>query len=237
MYSDDRGEIKPRLCDFGIGVLADLTRLENADITRMGFTQTLLAANDSSRTGTRLYTPPETLMGLPFTKLGDVYALGVMLYQLLVGKFEQPIAYGWERDIAEGDLTGTPNEAGKIEQPSSIARAVYKETIGLAVEGNPTRRVPSAAELARLIRALPTTIATREAEETARVKELAKAETARKTRVLKWGLGIAASILAVAFSPDGTRMSSCRRIRKSSSPARAKARCSTSRPRRARSPR
>ncbi|MGC4003527.1 MAG: protein kinase family protein [Pirellulales bacterium] len=219
MY-DDRGAIKPRLCDFGIGVLADLTRLENADITRMGFTQTLLAANESSRTGTRLYTPPECLMGLPFTKQGDVYALGVMFYQLLIGHFDKPIAYGWERDVSEGEFDAAHDHATPaLEQstlgpssspsktqgkrPTPIARAVYKETIGLAIEGDPSRRVPSAAELARLIRELPTTIETREREETSRVTELAKQETARKTRVLKWIIAIAACVLAVVGTLGG----------------------------------
>ena len=46
----------------------------------------MMAADESSRTGTRMYAPPESLAGRPFTTQGDVYALGVLLYQMAVAR-------------------------------------------------------------------------------------------------------------------------------------------------------
>ena len=60
-------------------------------ITEAGFTQ-ITEANDSSRTGTRMYSPPESLKNKPFTTQGDVYALGVLLYQMVIGDLAHPLA-------------------------------------------------------------------------------------------------------------------------------------------------
>ena len=48
-----------------------------------------------------VHTPPETLAGKPFTMQGDVYALGVVLYQMVVGDLDRPLAQGWERDVTD----------------------------------------------------------------------------------------------------------------------------------------
>ena len=45
-----------------------------------------------------MYAPPESLAGRPHTVQGDIYALGVLLYQLAVGS-SRPMASGWERDV------------------------------------------------------------------------------------------------------------------------------------------
>ncbi|MGH7179084.1 MAG: protein kinase domain-containing protein, partial [Tepidisphaeraceae bacterium] len=67
------------LTDFGIGILTDPSQLRKRDITLADLTNTLLSGNESSRTGTRMYAPPESLTNRPFTVQGDVYALGVLL--------------------------------------------------------------------------------------------------------------------------------------------------------------
>ncbi|MGC4005969.1 MAG: hypothetical protein QM811_23755 [Pirellulales bacterium] len=127
---------------------------------------------------------PECLMGKAFTKAGDLYALGVMAYQLLIGDFAKPIAYGWERDVLEGELSRFAIE-GDIETPTSTARHVYRETIGAAIEGNPISRIPSAGEFARVIRAIPAIIAEREAANRPRITELARTETDRRMRSMR----------------------------------------------------
>lgn len=136
-YAADAAEAtgpRPRLADFGIGILTDRSVLEGRDITASGFTLSQLGEGESSRTGTRLYAPPESDLGLPFTTRGDVYALGVLLYQMVVGDFGCPLAQGWERDVAD---------------------PLLREDVAACVEGDPERRLANAADLAARLRALP----------------------------------------------------------------------------------
>ncbi len=133
VYTAD-GEPRPRLADFGIGILTDRRRLAEHDITASGFTLSRLTAGESSGSGTRLYSPPESALGVPFTTQGDVYALGVMLYQLVIGDLRRPLGVGWERDVAD---------------------PILREDVAACVEGDPARRLASAKELAERLRALP----------------------------------------------------------------------------------
>ncbi len=128
------GTPRPCLADFGIGVLTDPTHLERADITVTGFTETLVQGNEYSRTGTRLYAPPEILAGEPFTIQGDVYALGVLLYQVVIGDLRRPLAQGWEADIDDPTL---------------------REDIARCVAGRREERLGTANELALRLRKLP----------------------------------------------------------------------------------
>ncbi len=126
------GHPRPRLADFGSGNLLQYDSLLQLGITRLGFTQTQNASNDSSG-GTPLYLAPEVISGSSSTALSDVYALGVMLYQLVVGDLRKPCAPGWEREVPDEVLRGD---------------------IAAAVDGNPDRRLASARELAQRIRTL-----------------------------------------------------------------------------------
>ncbi len=173
LIHDEDGRPHPRLADFGIGVLADHDQLQKRAITETGFT--LITNNDSSRTGTRMYAPPESLSGKPFTVQGDVYALGVLLYQMVVGDLERPLAAGWERDIDD---------------------ELLREDIAICVDGDPARRLPSAAELATRLRALETRRETRQqaaavARSAARRKRWLRAvEVAAATLIVLTGLSI-----------------------------------------------
>ncbi len=99
IHSKPDGRLQPRLGDFGIGILTDVTQLAAHHITDAGFS--LLEGNESSRTGTRMYAPPESLTGKPFTTQGDIYALGVLLYQMTIADLNKPVALGWERDVSD----------------------------------------------------------------------------------------------------------------------------------------
>jgi eukaryotic-like serine/threonine-protein kinase len=118
-----------RLTDFGIGGLVDKERLLNLGIS--------LSASETTRSdglsGTQPYIAPEILRGQAPTAQCDVYALGVMLYQLLCGDLRKSLSPGWERDIADGLL---------------------REDIAAATDGDPMRRIASAVELADRIRRL-----------------------------------------------------------------------------------
>lgn len=133
------GQPRPLLSDFGGGGVLAEDLIANAGITRLGFTQTLDAAN----LGTPLYAAPELMEGQPQTVRSDVYALGILLYQLLIGDFRKPLASGWERRIDD---------------------ELLREDIDAAVQGAPERRLASAQELVERIRHLETRRAARQAE-------------------------------------------------------------------------
>ena len=130
IFDGPGGEPHPRLVDFGIGTLADPAVLGLLGITAAGFTR----ATIQHSSGTPTYSPPEYLAGRPFTIQGDIYGLGVLLYQLITAKPLDPLAPGWERDIAD---------------------PLLREDIATCVDGDPARRFPSAIDLAERLLALP----------------------------------------------------------------------------------
>jgi non-specific serine/threonine protein kinase len=118
-----------RLTDFGVGSLVDKERLLNLGIS--------LSATETTRfdglSGTPPYIAPEILRGQAPTAQCDVYALGIILYQLLCGDLRKSLSPGWERDVAD---------------------ALLREDIAAATDGDPMRRIASAVELADRIRRL-----------------------------------------------------------------------------------
>lgn len=128
---DAEGEPQICLTDFGSGRVLDPQRLERLGITRMGFTQSTVA--DGSASGTPLYLAPELLAGAAPTVRADVYALGVMLYQMVVGDFRRPLAPGWEAEVAD---------------------ELLREDIALAAAGDPAKRLADVAQLALRLRSL-----------------------------------------------------------------------------------
>jgi non-specific serine/threonine protein kinase len=120
-----------RLTDFGSGRLLDPERIDALGITRLGLTITQNVSADST-SGTPLYIAPEVFAGHTPTVQSDVYALGILLYQLLCGQLTKPMTSGWEQDIDD---------------------ALLREDIALATDGNPQRRLAGVAELAARLRA------------------------------------------------------------------------------------
>ena len=149
MHADPAdGTPRPQLSDFGIGAVVDRQRLAERHITPEGLTPD--PAEDSYRSGTRMYAPPESMSGRPFTTQGDVYALGVLLYQLVVADLDRPAAQGWERDVADDLL---------------------REDIAACLDGDLARRI-SARALAQRLRALPQRRAARDAERRLRAAQV-----------------------------------------------------------------
>jgi serine/threonine-protein kinase len=147
IYEDSDGRPHPRLSDFGISSVQDRSQFREFDITAMGFTGT---EDTSGQTGTRMYSPPESQAGRPFTTEGDVYAIGVLLYQMVMGNLHVPLAQGWERDIDD---------------------EILRQDIAHCVEGDPNRRLGSAAELAKRLRSLEQRRHTRDREAQLRFQE------------------------------------------------------------------
>jgi DNA-binding winged helix-turn-helix (wHTH) protein len=147
---DENGRPKARLTDFGVGVVKDRSVLLGRDFTVTGFTGA--TADDRSGSGTRLYAAPEVLEGRTPTTLADVYAVGVMLYQVVVGDLERALAPGWERDVAD---------------------EVLRQDIAACVEGRPERRLSNPLALAERLRSLTQRRAESEAPRRRRRRKLA----------------------------------------------------------------
>ncbi len=176
MSTDGRGGPQAQLADFGIGLVTDRTRLEEAGITQVDFTEidaaSALTPDGTATAGTRLYMAPELMEGKPSTVHADVYSLGVVLYQMVVGDLTRALGSGWERDV---------------EDP------LVREDIAAAVDRNPERRLDPRA-LADCLRRLDARHASRARE------EHAQAKVARTRRRLRWAGLVGAGLLLVAVA-------------------------------------
>jgi serine/threonine protein kinase/tetratricopeptide (TPR) repeat protein len=106
----------PSLADFGIGGIADRSQLEQRGILFEGWTR-LSTDPDSIGIGTGMYQPPEVILGRTATVQGDVYALGVMLYQMIIGDFDQPMSQGFERRLEAARARGWAGEGETSPEP------------------------------------------------------------------------------------------------------------------------
>jgi non-specific serine/threonine protein kinase len=127
---NDRG-LQVRLADFGSSGVFDSGALESLNITRLGMTLDDSATGSSQ--GTPLYLAPELVTGGAATVQSDVYALGVVLYQLLSGSLTMPMVSGWEQQVPD---------------------PLLQEDLLRATDGHPSRRLSSVTELTDRLRSL-----------------------------------------------------------------------------------
>jgi len=131
IHTDAGGNPHIRLADFGSGGAIDAERFDQLGITPLGFT--LGPEEQSSGRGTLVYCAPEVLAGGPASIQADVYSLGVVLYQIVTGDFDRPLAPGWEARISD---------------------PLLRQDIADAAAGDPTQRLTDAAQLALRLRNL-----------------------------------------------------------------------------------
>jgi serine/threonine protein kinase/DNA-binding winged helix-turn-helix (wHTH) protein len=171
-----------KLADFGSASLFDPSRLHALGITNLGFTQTA-SFEAQSLTGTLMYLAPEVLAGQSPSAGADVYALGVMLYQLTVADFRKPLAPGWEAEIRD---------------------PLLREDIADAACGDPAKRLNSAADLVERLLTLEQRRIKRDELEAARLRaQLAErklAETRARQPWVVFAVMALAAGLAVSFT-------------------------------------
>lgn len=166
---DGDGRPQAVLTDFGLSFLTRREALESPGFTVLGFSASTPEPAETTG-GTPLYMAPELLAGQPATTAADVYALGVLLYQMVVGDFGRAPAEGWRREIGEELLVAD---------------------IAACVDGRPEERLRSPAELAERLRGLDQRRLERRREEAAAA---AGRRAERRRRVAGW-LGVAAAFV------------------------------------------
>jgi serine/threonine-protein kinase len=129
LMRSEEGMVK--LADFGIAKAA-----EDSDITKIG-----------SVLGTAAYLAPEQARGEPAGPPADLYALGVVAYQLLAGRL--PYEAGSLTDLARLQDSGPPRRLDELEPevPAALAAAVAR-----ALHRDPERRYADAAEMETALR-------------------------------------------------------------------------------------
>lgn len=162
-----------RLADFGSGRMVDLARLEQLEITRLGFTQIGEALDEGSdSSGTPFYFAPELMAGQQPTAQTDIYALGVLLYQMVVADLKRPLAPGWEREIDD---------------------ALLREDIAQTASSQVSLRLSDAATLARRLRSLDARRAEAQQQaDTLAVQARQQQREARLRITRRWSLALAA---------------------------------------------
>jgi eukaryotic-like serine/threonine-protein kinase len=115
-----------KLADFGIAKAA-----EQSDITKVG-----------SVLGTAAYLSPEQARGEPAGPASDLYALGVVSYQLLAGRL--PYEAASLTDLARLQETGPPPRLDELvpDVPAGLAEAIM-----VALHRDPERRYADAADM------------------------------------------------------------------------------------------
>lgn len=99
--------------------------------------------------GTPAYMAPELFQGAPRTESSDLFALGVLLYELLTGQLPFGGADGDEHGVFERQQKGeVPDVRNTVpELPAPVATALTS-----LLSFDSARRGPTAAELARFLR-------------------------------------------------------------------------------------
>jgi eukaryotic-like serine/threonine-protein kinase len=183
------GSVQTKLTDFGIGELVEREPLKDLDIAGSGFTThaTTLKTQHLRHSGTHLYFAPELHAGKEPSIQTDVFALGVLCYQVVAGDLELPLGHGWQR---------------RIEDPLLV------EDVAACVDVDPEQRLGNADELAKRLRDLEKRHRQREADR--KTKKTAERHLRnRKVFLVSGAVGIAVlaftSWVAVREAQHATR--------------------------------
>ncbi|MBK6726721.1 MAG: protein kinase [Xanthomonadales bacterium] len=144
------GEGRPKLLDFGIAKLLD----EEAD-----------GSATQLRALTPAYAAPEQFNGNPVTTATDVYALGLILYQVIAGTLPAERDTGRalgalaEVEISTGPVRRSARRETAVPPPPNAIGHDLDAIVLKALRLDPARRYPSAAalsdDLCRLLDGLP----------------------------------------------------------------------------------
>ncbi|MEO6688457.1 MAG: tetratricopeptide repeat protein [Dokdonella sp.] len=164
---DATGRPHARLADFGIATVSASSRYRHGrGIVLTGMTAALAAGDGTHSTGTRMYMAPEQIEGREATTYADIYAVGVLLYQIVCADFSKSLSPGWESDIDD---------------------ALLREDIAGLITRDPEARIGSLELFATRLRALPQRRVERATADTRQARELRRR---RRRRLLIPAIGL-----------------------------------------------
>ncbi len=106
------GDGIPKLLDFGIAKLLDTSPV---------VTQSLALTRMNDRLLTPEYASPEQILGRPVTTASDVYALGIVLYELLTGRRPYSVAATSQLELERSIcVTDPPRPSAIVRKPIEI---------------------------------------------------------------------------------------------------------------------
>ncbi|MDO5661946.1 MAG: serine/threonine-protein kinase [Brachybacterium sp.] len=127
---DEAGDWSMKITDFGIARSSEQARL-----TKTGLVM-----------GTAQYLSPEQAMGKQATSLSDIYALGIVAFEMLTG--HRPFTGASQVDIAMAQVKQPPPEL-----PETV-NADLRHLVGMTLAKAPANRPRSAAAVARILEAI-----------------------------------------------------------------------------------
>lgn len=168
------------LADLGAGEVAAASQLAQLGVT-LGMAG-VAGESSSSSQGSLLYLAPEVIAGQPPTQRSDVFALGMLLFQMVAGDLRRTLAPGWERHVDDELLRQDIATAAALDPKDRLldARALAERLRNL-----PARREALARERQRAAHAV------RQADDLARL--------ARWRRHLVVGGAVLAVFLALSL--------------------------------------
>ncbi len=131
-------EDRIKVLDFG---LAKLRHEKNREVVDSKETTEVLS-DQGRRIGTLPYMSPEQVRGLPADHRSDIFALGVILYEMATGQY--PFQKGSSADLASAILRDRPSSVEEIRKdlPHRLGRIVSK-----CLEKDPGNRLQSVKDL------------------------------------------------------------------------------------------
>ena len=115
------------LLDFGIAKLLNEGEAKETELTRLG-----------GRALTPDYAAPEQIAGAPITTATDVYALGVLLYEILTGERPYKLKHDSPRALEEAILHTEPISLGRamVSEAAAAARATTVKKLSTLLRGD-----------------------------------------------------------------------------------------------------
>ncbi|MBV8759270.1 MAG: serine/threonine protein kinase [Deltaproteobacteria bacterium] len=135
---DSRGFEQPRIVDFGVAILRDQMR-ESSGEQRL--------TTDGMVVGTPHYMSPEQVRGDAVDGRSDLFALGIILYELLTGKLPFD---GDGVDVARANLMGHAPQM-RTRAPTLEIDPLLEALVAKLMEKDPARRPQTAREARELL--------------------------------------------------------------------------------------
>ncbi|HKQ18628.1 MAG TPA: protein kinase [Candidatus Eisenbacteria bacterium] len=140
-----------KVLDFG------LAKLAREEVPGQDGTVTSPISDDGQVLGTVPYMSPEQVRGEGVDARSDLFALGIMLYELATGR--RPFAGSSNADLASSILRDAP---APLRQSRSDLPTDLDRIIGQCLEKNPRERVQTALDVSNALRRLHKTLDQRE---------------------------------------------------------------------------